>query len=421
MTNLLSNAGFEGGWWRRTHTGQEFGEIFVPEGWVAFWREGGPVPHDPQNTVGYGRPEIHVIDKEPPFLDPPRVRTGRRAVKCFTFYRIHDAGLYQQVDGIEPGSRVRATGWAHAWSSTHDDPHESDGAGRQAFYRLASECADPTAICNFTFSVGIDPWGGNDPWGERVIWGEGAHIYNAFAQVPPVETVAHASTVTVFIRSRVLWPFKHCDAYFDDMRLEVVAEPWEPLAVAIEPQKVVVGQPFEIRASGGSGPYDLMIKLVDDRIFTKPPEVRGDTVILRAVAVEPGTYQGVIAATRTNLPFAVEVAPLPTEEPSPPASDDFIPPREPYVRTYLLLPPDADDAWMAAVQQSGVWGRYRWTVGGSADDAGIGPKKRRVIAVNPERWGSDLRAFFARYYPGVEYYPVRAATPAELLRLLRQR
>ena len=195
------------------------------------------------------------------------------------------------------------------------------------------------------------------------------------------------------------------------MRLEVVAEPWEPLGITIEPEKIVVGQPFEIQASGGSGPYDMVIKLVDDRIFTKPPEVRGDTVILRAVAVEPGTYQGVIA---------VEVVPLLTEEP-PPASDDFIPPREPYVRTYLLLPPDADDTWMAAVQQSGVWGRYRWTIGGSADDAGIGPKKRRVIAVNPERWGGDLRAFFTRYYPGVEYYPVRAATPAELLRLLRQR
>ena len=40
--NLLTNGGFEGGWTRKTHTGQEFGEIFVPEGWAAFWRERWP-------------------------------------------------------------------------------------------------------------------------------------------------------------------------------------------------------------------------------------------------------------------------------------------------------------------------------------------------------------------------------------------
>lgn len=32
MDNMLTNPGFEGGWTRKTHTGQEFGEIFVPDG-----------------------------------------------------------------------------------------------------------------------------------------------------------------------------------------------------------------------------------------------------------------------------------------------------------------------------------------------------------------------------------------------------
>lgn len=36
----LINGGFESGWTRQTHTGVAYGEIFVPEGWVAFWREG---------------------------------------------------------------------------------------------------------------------------------------------------------------------------------------------------------------------------------------------------------------------------------------------------------------------------------------------------------------------------------------------
>jgi len=32
MVNLLTNGDFEGRWTRKTHTGVEYGEIFVPEG-----------------------------------------------------------------------------------------------------------------------------------------------------------------------------------------------------------------------------------------------------------------------------------------------------------------------------------------------------------------------------------------------------
>lgn len=38
--NLLKNPGIEDGWTRKTHTGQEYGEIYVLERWVAFWRTG---------------------------------------------------------------------------------------------------------------------------------------------------------------------------------------------------------------------------------------------------------------------------------------------------------------------------------------------------------------------------------------------
>ena len=117
MANLLKNPGFEGNWWRKTYSGQEFGEIFVPEHWVAFWNEGGTSPHDP--TVKYGRPEMHVINREAPFLDPLRIHEGNRALKFFTFYRIHDAGVFQRITGVTPGARLRSTGWAHALSLIH--------------------------------------------------------------------------------------------------------------------------------------------------------------------------------------------------------------------------------------------------------------------------------------------------------------
>jgi len=39
-----------------------------------------------------------------------------------------------------------------------------------------------------------------------------------------------------------------------------------------------------------------------------------------------------------------------------------------------------------------------------------------VIAVNPQQWPGQLSLedFFKKYYPGVEYKAITAATPAEL-------
>jgi hypothetical protein len=41
------------------------------------------------------------------------------------------------------------------------------------------------------------------------VWGAPADIYNTFAQTLPVEAVAEVEEVIVFVRSTVLWPFKH--------------------------------------------------------------------------------------------------------------------------------------------------------------------------------------------------------------------
>lgn len=93
-------------------------------------------------------------------------------------------------------------------------------------------------------------------------------------------------------------------------------------------------------------------------------------------------------------------------------------PRVQYERVYVLLPPDAGVAWTNAVV-AGSWEGKRYTLGGSADDAGVGDLDvRKVIAVNPSKWPSDLRAFYEQFYPGVEYEPLLATSPAELQRKL---
>ena len=95
-------------------------------------------------------------------------------------------------------------------------------------------------------------------------------------------------------------------------------------------------------------------------------------------------------------------------------------PRVPYARTYVLLPPTADASWARAVVDS-AWDENRYTIGGSADDAGIGDLDiRRVIAVNPQRWPGplSLERFFEEHYPGVDYIPVSASSPSELAQKL---
>lgn len=85
-----------------------------------------------------------------------------------------------------------------------------------------------------------------------------------------------------------------------------------------------------------------------------------------------------------------------------------------YERTYVLLPPSADQEWAHAII-SATWADKRYTLGGSADDAGIGDLDvKRVLAVNPSEWPGDLAAFYQTFYPGVDYTVVEAATPDEL-------
>jgi len=91
-------------------------------------------------------------------------------------------------------------------------------------------------------------------------------------------------------------------------------------------------------------------------------------------------------------------------------------PRVQYERVYVLLPPKADAAWARAVVEGG-WSEKRYTIGSSADDAGVGDlDARHVIAVNPQRWPGplSLEDFFKKYYPGTKYKSITAATPAEL-------
>jgi hypothetical protein len=159
----------------------------------------------------------------------------------------------------------------------------------------------------------------------------------------------------------------------------------------------------------GIGDLDLR------RVVAVNPAAWGDDLRAFFETYYPGAiYVPVEAVTPAALKAALEALPqMPAQPPAQPAPPRGLP-RAPYSRTYVLLPPGADAAWATAVVQ-GAWDARRFTIGGSADDAGIGDLDyRRVVAVNPAAWGDDLFAFFETHYPGALYVPLEAAMPEEL-------
>lgn len=422
--NLLKNGEFEADWGEeKSHRcrifpkdaepyEREIGNIFVPPGWVFWFR------HEPGV---WDQPEGRDAWKQ---HDPRRVHSGEKAYMYFTFFRKHDAGLFQQVQ-VTPGTRLHLTAWAHAWSNHKDGPHPDDGRwsegpGYEAGFLLEGE-APNSDWENFTFYVGIDPTGGTDPFADTVVWGHGAHIYNQYAQVPAVEVVAQADIATVFLRSKTLWPFKHNDAYWDDVELVAKGGEEPEVHLSHEPANPKVGDVVTIEARSLTALSDVLIVV---RQPTGAELPRTEVVAGRdgdwyawtyttSPLSEVGTHEIMFSA-------AGDVEATATFDCAPGAPPPRGLPRAQYERTYVLLPPDADAAWALAVVD-GVWDRHRYTIGSSADDAGIGDlDARRVIAVNPGKWPSDLRAFFKEYYPGVEYVAIEAETPDELTQKLKQ-
>jgi hypothetical protein len=156
----------------------------------------------------------------------------------------------------------------------------------------------------------------------------------------------------------------------------------------------------------GIGDLDLR------RVVAVNPSAWGDNLFLFFEDHYPGViYVPVKAEDPNKLKLVLEDLPnLPEQQPEPPRGL----PREPYARTYVLLPPNANASWARAVVDA-AWDKRRFTIGGSADDAGIGDLDlRRVVAVNPSAWGDNLFAFFETYYAGVSYVPIVAGTPQAL-------
>jgi LysM repeat protein len=197
--NLLQNPGFEGDYF------PWFGinEVQVAHGWTPWWRQ--RTEADP--PAFFFKPEYKQANG---YIFPNRVHSGVAAQQWFTFHATHEAGMYQQVFGVTPGTRYRFTIWAQVWSSTEDN---------------ASVSVNP-AYPNL--QAGIDVTGGWNPWAGTVVWSGTAASYDSWGQLG-VEAVAQSDVITVFMRSNPNWPVKHNDVYWDDAVLVAVGVGGEPI------------------------------------------------------------------------------------------------------------------------------------------------------------------------------------------------
>lgn len=206
----------------------ERGEIHNPVAWWSWYahqrNDETPVPWDPANRIGWAEPEIRL--SEPVHQ---RHRSGERAGYAFTWRRIHEGGLFQQVQ-VEVGRRLRFAAFGHAWISNDDSQPPScslPGCGPLWWKAGTPGLSDDQR--SVRLSVGIDPTGGVDPYAATVIWGDEWHIFNGYRDEPLwVEAVAESNTVTVFLRSSTLWPVIHNDVAWDDCSLEYIDDEWAP-------------------------------------------------------------------------------------------------------------------------------------------------------------------------------------------------
>ncbi len=160
----------------------------------------------PEGCIAWHNPEFR--DTKGIVLGPSRIHSGRNALKYFTLWSVHEAGVLQTVN-VPLGSTVRFSVWMHAWSSDRD-PRELDPGS----YLSSGQT-------NMHMKIGIDPYGGDNPWSANIIWSPEHDQYDTWGYYE-VRAAAQSDKVTVFTHTMPEKGLKHNDVYVDDAELVVI-------------------------------------------------------------------------------------------------------------------------------------------------------------------------------------------------------
>ena len=79
------------------------------------------------------------------------------------------------------------------------------------------------------------------------------------------------------------------------------------------------------------------------------------------------------------------------------------------------MPQTTRRAYLQAIVDSGVMTKLRWTVGFSADDAGVGHlDSKSIVAINSHEWGPSLMEWYSTNYSGCSMEEINVTTPGQL-------
>ena len=287
--NLLKNPGFEGKWfnpcswkgdlpWNHISCTPWYRELMVrwdtvytPESWTGWWRQPITDTAHPDfskypNRCPKGAPETCVVWHNPEYggtdwirVGPSRIRSGKNSLKYFTFWSVHEAGVFQTVEGIQPGTLLRFGAWMHAWSAD-----EGPGGEQPSPYQSGGQTS-------MHMKIGVDPAGGRNPWSSDVVWSPEVDTYDQFGYYQ-VTAVARSDRVTVFTYSRPEKMLKHNDVYLDDLELVAVSIPGGSAAP--------VAAPTQLPAAANAAPPPSAQQP------RPPPAPRGDGAVVHVA--QPG-------------------------------------------------------------------------------------------------------------------------------------
>lgn len=317
--NLLSNPGFEAGfftpcswkadpvpwnvipcepWYEKIMT--RWNTVQTPISWYAWWRT--PItdtarsdyweypsscnrPRAPEGCVPWHNPEYGGTD----WIrnGPARLRSGENSMRYFTFWSVHEAGAFQTVEGLTPGTTLRFGVYMHAWRATEGpnkeepSPFESNGRG------------------SMHMKVGIDPTGGRNPWSSDIVWSGEQDYFDQFGYYQ-VTAVARANRVTVFTYSRPDVDNKHNDIYVDDAELVAVDLPaGAPAPVPVQAAAPVVPPPSNPEAASSDAALPAPATAVPDGSIVHTVQ-EGDTLFGLSLTYNVGMDQ-IIALNNITL------------------------------------------------------------------------------------------------------------------------
>lgn len=365
-------------------------KLLLARGWAPWWEAAAET--DP-----------HWKNRQPVFS--AYTLDGRLTQQVATPFGAHVGGLWQQVPSA-PGNRYAFSVEVQAWSSEDAAP------------------ATQLEASDVNLQVGIDPTGGLDPSSPLLVWSEIVQALSHWETVR-VEAAAEASSITVFLKSAPNLPKRQQSIFWRRAQLRPIGQHKRSLNIVgvgdthikLEPEHPQPGKP--VQAVVSSMREHEFVSLMVKRPNQEPADVtfRGKTIDTDRHVWQyefdtelDGLYEIRFVADAGARLLALRLLRVAREVQLVPSSAS----RLEYKRVYVLLPPTADEQWLLAAARGGFDGRF--TIGFSADDAGIGDfGSRHVLAVNPHHWPEVLTgSWFQQHYPGVIFTPIVANAPEDL-------